>query len=252
MVLSADRRVAIVTGAGGGIGSAVARRFATDGYDLVLAFHSDRSTAEEVAADCETAGARTVLRATELSAPESIGELFQTAAADLGRVDVYVHNAAVAVLARIRTLAGPRYADYLRSFDVNTHSLLFALNECGERMTAGGRVVAISSLNAVLGLSGSTAYAASKAATEAMIRSAARELGPKGITCNTLQLGLVDTPTARSVTTDEVANLYAMQAPAGRLGTSDEVAAEVAHLASPDSGWLTGQTIRLDGGFQFR
>ncbi|MFC9789215.1 SDR family oxidoreductase [Rhodococcus sp. NPDC127528] len=187
----------------------------------------------------------------DLSEPDEVRRLMGAAEDRYGRVDAYVHNAATAVFGSMRKLAAGEHDRYLRAFALNTHSLLVAAAECAERMNDGGRIVNISSVSAVQGLFGGGAYAASKAAAEALTRTAATELGGRGITCNTVQLGLVNTPTAREVTNEDVASFYAVQAPTRRVGTPADVASLVSHLLHPDSGWLTGQTIGLNGGFRY-
>lgn len=247
----AGRRVAVVTGGAGGIGSAISARLARDGFDVVIAYCGNESGAAATAETCRRAGVEAVTVQADLTGADEMRRVLATATDRFGRLDGFVHNAATAVFGSMRKLAAGMNDDYLRVFAVNTHALLIAAAECAERMNDGGRIVNVSSLSTVQGLFGGGAYAASKAAAEALTRTAATELGGRGITCNTVQLGLVDTPTSREVANQDVANFYAMQAPTRRVGTPDDVAGTVSHLLAPDTGWLTGQTIGLNGGFRY-
>ncbi|SDE47303.1 SDR family NAD(P)-dependent oxidoreductase [Rhodococcus tukisamuensis] len=246
-----QQRTAVVTGGGGGIGSAISRRLAADGFDVVIAYCANESGAEDAAHDCRESGVRAVTVQADLTEPEGVRLLVDTAVDEFGRLDAFVHNAATAVFGSLPKLATQRHDDYLQVFALNAHALLVAAAECSQRMADGGRIVNISSVATVQGLFGGAAYAASKAAAESITRTAASELGGRGITCNTIQLGLVDTATARAVTNQQVIDFYAMQAPVRRVGEPSEVAALVSHLVGGESGWLTGQTIGLNGGFRF-
>lgn len=243
--------MAIVTGGAGGIGSAICSRLAADGFDVLIAYCANESGAEETARLCRDSGAAALTVQADLIEPAGVRRIVDAAVDGFGRLDAYVHNAATAVFGSLPKLASERHDDYLRAFALNTHALLFAASECSGRMQDGGAIVNISSVSTVQGLFGGAAYAASKAAAESITRTAATELGGRGITCNTIQLGLVDTPTAREVTNQQVLDFYAMQAPVRRVGEPADVAAMVSHLVGTESGWLTGQTIGLNGGFRF-
>lgn len=245
------KRTAVVTGGAGGIGSAIGARLADDGFDVVIAYCANESGAEDTARRCRDAGVRAVTVQADLTEPAGVRRVVDAAVDGFGRLDAFVHNAATAVFGSLPKLASERHAEYLQAFALNTHALLVATAECSTRMEDGGRIVNISSVSTVQGLFGGAAYAASKAAAESITRTAATELGGRGITCNTIQLGLVDTPTAREVTNQQVIDFYAVQAPVRRVGEPSDVAAMVSHLLGAESGWLTGQTIGLNGGYRF-
>lgn len=249
--MTAEQRTAVVTGGAGGIGSAICARLADDGFDVVIAYCANESGAEDTARRCRDAGVGAATVQADLVDPAGMRRVVDAAVDEFGRLDAFVHNAATAVFGSLPKLASERHDEYLRAFALNTHALLFAAAECAKRMEDGGRIVNISSVSTVQGLFGGAAYAASKAAAESITRTAATELGGRGITCNTIQLGLVDTPTAREVTNQQVIDFYAMQAPVRRVGQPSDVAAMVSHLLGADSGWLTGQTIGLNGGYRF-
>ncbi|MGO3326081.1 SDR family NAD(P)-dependent oxidoreductase [Gordonia sp. (in: high G+C Gram-positive bacteria)] len=244
-----EQRTALVTGGSGGIGRAVVERLAADGFRVAFTYHSGRERSEAVLDAVREAGGQTYAIDANLLDVDGMDRLFDRVVADFGAIDVLVHAAAHAVFGSLRSLAAAKHEDYLACFAVNTHALAAALGRCKESMSEGGSVVYLSSLNAAVGLSGSGAYAASKSAGEALIRTAARELGSRRITCNTVQPGLIETESMREVTDDGTLGWYAMQSPLGRIGEPDEVAGLVAHLVSTDASWMTGQTLRLDGGF---
>ncbi|WP_328856386.1 SDR family oxidoreductase [Williamsia herbipolensis] len=251
--MRSERRHVLVTGASGTLGAEICRRVAGTGWDVTLVVRTRDARAAETARECQELGAQTTVVAADLADPGSAEFVVEHARATIPTpMAGLVHCAAHFTFARVGRLADDLHSDYLRSFDVNTHALLRLIDQCGRHMVDDGRIVALSSVNSVLGLPGSGAYAASKAAAEALIRTASRELGHRGITCNTVQLGLVDTPAAAAVTDAGVRDLYAMQSAVGRTGRAEDVAAQVSYLLSEQAGWMTGQTVRLDGGFQCR
>lgn len=243
------QRIALVTGGSGGIGRAIVERLAADGFHVVFTYHRGRERSEAVVDAVRDAGGHAHAVNANLLDRDGMDKLFDRVVADVGTIDVLVHAAAHAVFGSLGTLTAAKHEDYLACFTVNTHALAVALSRCKEAMSEGGSVVYLSSLNAAVGLTGSGAYAASKSAGEALIRTAARELGGRRVTCNTVQPGLVDTDSMRAVTDDGTLGWYAMQSPLGRIGAPDEVAGLVAHLVGDDAAWMTGQTLRLDGGF---
>ncbi|WP_433576254.1 SDR family oxidoreductase [Nocardia brasiliensis] len=240
------RRAALVTGAAGGIGSQICRQLAADGFDLTIAYHHNVSGAECVTDTCRSAGVDAAPARADLADPEQVRDLFSAHHRTFGRLDAFVHSAAFRVPKRLGQTPEPQWR---RMFAVNADALHIAYGELAQRMSDGGRIIALSSAIVSIALPGSAGYGASKAAVEALTRVAARELGPRGITANSIQLGLVNTETARAAVPEPGFELYARQSASGRVGTPIDVAALVSYLASPFSGWLTSQTIRLDGGF---
>lgn len=238
-------KVAIVTGASGGIGGATAERLARDGFTVVVNYAGDPAPAEALVARIEQAGGRAVAARADVSDPKAVARLFDTAEAAFGGVDVLVNNAGIMTLA---TIADSDDALFDRQIAINLKGVFNTLREASRRLRDGGRIVNISS--SVTGLLQPTygVYAATKAAVEAMTGVLTKELRGRSITVNAVAPG----PTATRLFLDgkpqELVDRLAKAAPLERLGTPEDIAAAVAFLAGPDGGWINGQTLRANGG----
>lgn len=232
--------VALVTGSSRGIGRAIARRLATDGADVVVNYRSDQSAADEVVADIEASGAKAVAVQADVADPRQLRSLFDAAENHFGGLDVLVSNVGVA---RFATIADASDEDFDLIFDTNTRATFVALREGARRIRDGGRIIVISSGAAVTVRAGGGVYAASKAAGDALVRTAAKELGPRGITVNSILPGATRTDALVGDVTERIA-----QTPLGRLGEPDDVADVAGFLASSDARWITGQTLHAGGG----
>ncbi|MFI6290967.1 SDR family oxidoreductase [Nonomuraea sp. NPDC050790] len=237
------KRVAVVTGSSRGIGRAVALRLAADGTAVVGGYRDDGRAAGRVVAEIEAKGGHATMVRADATDPERLQALFDVADERYGRLDVMVHN--VGGFAR-GPLSEAADDDYQRVFAPNTHATFVALREAGRRMRDGGRIVVISSVVTRLNPPGEALYAASKAAGEHLVRTFSRELGPRGITVNSVLPGPTDTD-GFAATPDQVEALIA-QTPLGRVGEPDDIADVVAFLASDAARWVTGQRIAVDGG----
>jgi 3-oxoacyl-[acyl-carrier protein] reductase len=234
--------VALVTGASGGIGAAVARALAARGTPVAVHYHRGRDAAERLAVEL---GDAVALGAdlTSLSAP---GELVAATAERLGPVTILVNNAGLMTDARVEELS-----DELLDETMAVH-LTAAFRLCravipGMRAAGSGRIVNVSSQAALMGSVAHAHYAAAKAGLHGLTFSLAKELAPDGITVNLVVPGRIRTALLeeRSAGREEE---WLAQTPLGRLGTPDEVAAAVAFLASDDAGFITGQTLSVSGG----
>ena len=240
-----DDRVAIVTGASSGLGVAFAQALAEAGADVVLgARRADRL--EETAELVRAAGRRVLSVATDVADPDQCQRLVDTAMAELGRVDVLVNNAGVGT-AVPATRETPE--EFRRVIDVNLHGCYWMAQSCGRVMQPGSSIVNVSS---VLGLTTAAlpqaAYASSKAALIGMTRDLAQQwTGRKGIRVNAVAPGFFS-----SEMTDQYPEGYLEsqlgRIPAGRKGDPAELAATVVFLASDAAGYVTGQTLPVDGG----
>ena len=238
-------KTALITGAAGGVGSAITLRLAEDGFDVAVAYNSNADGAEQVAQQCREHGVRAVTVHADLADPQQVFAMFDTVLDRLDGLDVFVHNAASTAFAMLGKAPA---ADYTRAFAVNVDALYHSLGRIAKIMSDGGRVVTISSRNVDVALPGSAVYSATKAAAETLTKVGARELGSRGITCNSIRLGVVDTPTARAVIGEAAFDGIAQQSNVRRIGSPADVAGTVSYLVSADAAWLTGQTIKLDGG----
>jgi 3-oxoacyl-[acyl-carrier protein] reductase len=238
-------KVAIVTGASGGIGAAVARRLARDGHIVVVNYSGDPAPAEALVAEIETTGGRAVAARADIADPAAVARLFDTAEAAFGGVDVLVNNAGIM---RLATIAGSDDALFDSQIAVNLKGTFNTLREASRRLRSGGRIINISSSVTTLLQPTYGVYAATKAAVEAMTSILTKELRGRDITVNAIAPG----PTATKLFLDgkpqEVIDRLSKAAPLERLGQPDDIAAAVAFLSGPDGGWINGQTLRANGG----
>ncbi|GAA1868042.1 SDR family oxidoreductase [Asanoa iriomotensis] len=229
---------ALVTGGSRGIGRAVVERLSAAGHRVVFTYANDKAAADEVAALCPGSIA---VRADQTSL-SSLDEMFAPIQDGL---DILVNNAGVIVPAAVADVTAEEFD---RALTANTKVPLLAIGRAAPLMRDGGRIVNISTINTVSPAPGNVLYCASKAALEQVTAVAARELGPRGITVNTVSPGATDTDLLRAHNSAEELALSAAWSALGRLGTPHDVAAVVAFLTTADAGWITGQNIRATGG----
>lgn len=239
------KKVAIVTGASGGIGAAVAERLARDGFTVVVNYAGNAASAEAVVARIEATGGQAITAGADISDGAAVARMFDSAEAVFGGVDVLVNNAGIMQLA---TIGDSDDALFDRHVAVNLKGSFNTLREAARRLREGGRIVNFSS--SVTGLLQPTygIYAATKAAVEAMTAILAKELRGRNITVNAIAPG----PTATRLFLDgklqEVIDRLAKLAPLERLGRPEDIADAVAFLVGPDGAWINGQTLRANGG----
>lgn len=234
-------RIALVTGASRGIGRAIALAFAAAGADVVVAYHRNRTQAEEVRAQIEGVGRRAVAFAAGVSNADEVTRLLHDVEETLGSVDILINNAGIAIPIRIEDLTE---ADWDKTIDVNLKSAFLVTQAVlpAMRRRQWGRIVNLSSVAAQLGGVIGPHYAASKAGLIGLTHGYATMLAGEGITVNAIAPALVETD---MVTNNP--NARPDLIPVGRFGSVDEVAEVAVMLAR--NGYITGQTINVNGGW---
>ena len=238
-------RTAIVTGSSRGIGAAVARRLAKDGFSVVVNYTGNAAEAESVVGDIKQGGGNASSIQADVSDPAAMRRMFDQAAAVSGGVDVLVNNAGIMQLVKICD-ADDDFFD--RHIAINLKGVFNGMREAAKRLRSGGRIVSFSS--SVVGLYQPTygVYAATKGGVEAMTHVLANELRGRNITVNAVAPGPTATDLFLKGKPKEVIDHLAKLAPLERLGEPRDIAAVVAFLASPDGAWINGQVLRANGG----
>ncbi|ATA53086.1 3-ketoacyl-ACP reductase [Variovorax boronicumulans] len=242
---SLPTRVALVTGASRGIGAAIARRLAADGFAVAVNYAAGAAPAEALVAELKATGARALAVQADVANADAVRAMFDTVEAQLGPVDVLVNNAGVLQTA---PLAAHSDALYDQTFDINVRGTFNTLREAATRLAEGGRIVNFSSTTLALHMPGYAIYNATKAAVEAFTHVFAKELRGRRITVNAVAPGPVATSLFLDGKTDEQIQAFAQMPPLQRLGQPEDIASVVSFLAGPDAGWVNGQVLRANGG----
>ncbi|MGR9346453.1 SDR family oxidoreductase [Rhizobium leguminosarum] len=245
MASKENGKVALVTGASRGIGAAVARRLAKDGFTVVINYSGNAAPAEELVQEIEQAGGKALTAKADVSDAEAVRRMFDAAEAAFGGVDVLINNAGIMMLS---SLAEADDANFDRQIGVNLKGTFNTLREAAKRLRDGGRVVNFSTSVVGLKLETYGVYAATKAAVETFTAIMAKEMRGRNITVNAIAPGPVATDLFLNGKSDELIARMAKMNPLERLGTPEDIAAAVAFLAGPDGGWINGQTLRANGG----
>jgi 3-oxoacyl-[acyl-carrier protein] reductase len=237
-------KVALVTGGSRGIGAAIVRRLADDGATVVFTYAAASEKAIRLVSEIEAAGGTAVAIRADSAEQSAVKAAVARAVDRFGRLDILVNNAGILIRGMVDDYD---LADFDRMIAVNVRAVFVAAQAVLPHMGEGGRIITIGSVTAErTAFLGASIYGMTKGAVAALTRGLARDLGPRGITVNTVQPG----PTETDINDDEQqrATLRPMLA-LGRMGRDTEVASLVAYLAGPESSFITGSALTIDGGY---
>ena len=240
------RKVAVITGASGALGHAIALRLARDGFDLALHYRSGEEEARALATDLTRDGVRALPVQADICKQDDVDRMVLVVEEELGPIALAVNNAG---LVRDRTLARLTEVDWDVVLDTNLRGTFHVCKAVVPRMRErkAGRIVNISSIVGAMGNYGQINYAASKAGLIGLTKSLAKEVARDQVTVNAVCPGFMDTPMVRGVP-EPVQEKLVAQIPLGRFGEPSAVGEAVAYLAGPGGDWVTGQVLHVNGG----
>lgn len=240
-----DGKGALVTGGSRGIGRAIVKRLAGEGAAVVFSFVQDQAAADSMVSDVTDGGGQALAVRADQGSLDDLRHLSAAAEERLGGLDVVVCNAASGLPTAIKDVTEDLYDRFMA---VNARGPFFLIQYAGRKLRDGGRIITISTINTRLHPPGGALYAGAKGALEHFTAVAALEFGGRGITVNAVCPGTTDTELLRSANPGSTFEQEVAHTALKRLGQPDDIASVVAFLAGPDSGWITGQVLRADGG----
>jgi 3-oxoacyl-[acyl-carrier protein] reductase len=243
-------KVAVVTGASKGIGAAIAKSLAAEGASVVVNYASSKAGADKVVGEITADGGKAVAVGANVAKKADIERLFAETKKAYGRLDILVNNAGIYEFGPLEQITEEHFH---KQFDLNVLGLLLTTQEAVKAFgTGGGSIINLSSVVGVSPAPGGAVYSASKAAVDAVTKSLARELGPRKIRVNSVNPGMIETEGLHSAgfVESEFRKQVEAQTPLGRIGQPEDVATVATFLASADSGWITGETFLVSGGFR--
>jgi len=240
------QKVAMVTGASRGIGKAIARRLAEDGYAVVVNYAGNEAAADKVVQEIRAAGGSAIAIRADVSAAADVQALFTRTLETFGRIDTVVANGGIMKNGLISSMP---LTDFDQMLAVNLRGAFLLMAEASRHLQNGGRFIALSS--SVLGknVPAYGPYIASKAGVEGLVKVFANELRGRNISVNAVAPGPVATELFFHGKSDEQVAQIVMQSPLERIGQPHDIADAVSFLAGPQGGWINGQIIRSNGGF---
>lgn len=240
-----NEKAALVTGSSRGIGAAVAKRLARDGFKVTVNCVVNKDSAAGVANEIKAAGGEAVWEQADGSDPRAVRRLFDVTERNFGGVDVVVSNAGIS---RLAPLAGMKDEDFNRQIDVNLKGGFYVLCEAARRVRDGGRIVSVSSSVTHSRQPTFGAYGATKAALEIFVGVLAKELKGRNVTVNAIAPGPVNADLFRNGKTPQQIAEIAQRVSLGRIGEPSDIAAMISALVGPDGYWVNGHTVHMAGG----
>jgi len=244
-----EGKVAVVTGASKGIGAAIAKHLAAEGASVVVNYSASKDGAERVVGDIKAGGGRAVAVKANLAKKADIDQLFAETKKAFGPIDILVNNAGIYEFAPVEDITEEHFR---KQFELNVLGLTLATQAAVKQFNPkGGSIVNISSIVSTLGIPGAAVYSGTKGAVDAITRSLAKELGPRGIRVNAINPGMVETEglQAAGIGESDMRKQVEAQTPLGRIGQPQDIATAAVFFASPDSSWITGETLTVAGGY---
>jgi len=243
-------KVAVVTGASKGIGAGIAKQLAAEGAAVVVNYSTSRTGADKVVAEITGAGGKALAVQGNVAKKADIAELVAETKKAFGPIDILVNNAGIYEFAPVEQITEDHFR---KQFDLNVLGLLLTTQETLKHFNpAGGSIINLSSVVSTLAFPNAAVYSGTKGAVDAVTRSLAAELGPRGIRVNAIRPGMVETEGTHTsgIAESEMRKQVETQTPLGRIGKPEDIAGMAVFLASGDSSWITGQTFVISGGFQ--
>lgn len=239
-------KVAIVTGASSGIGAGIAKAFGAEGAVVIVNYMGSKARADAVVDAIVDAGGTAVAVQADMSKSADVVRLFDTVVTDHGKIDVLVNNAGVAVFEMIADLTEEAFH---QQFNLNVLGNFLATREAVKHFGGtGGSIINISSILSTHPSAGGSVYSATKGAVDNMTYGLARELGPRNIRVNAIMPGYTNTPATDGKFAGELRERLLAETPLGRVGEPEDIAPTAVFLASDDSHWISGESIRVTGG----
>ena len=243
-------KVAVVTGASKGIGASIAKSLAAAGASVIANYSSSQADAEKVVKEITANGGKAVAVQANVAQKSGIDGLFAQAKKTFGKVDILVNNAGIYEFLPLEKLTEEHFH---KLFNLNVLGLLLASQAAASQFDgAGGSIINISSVVSTLGIPESAVYSGTKGAVDAITRSLASELGPRGIRVNAIRPGMVETEGTQSagIAESDLRKQVEAATPLRRIGQPQDISGAAVFLASDDSSWITGETLVISGGYR--
>lgn len=242
--MSLNGKTALITGASRGIGRAIALRLAEDGANVAVIYAGSADKAEAVVNEITALGVNAKAYQCNVADSAAVNETVKAVTNDLGKIDILVNNAGIT---RDGLMLRMKDEDFDAVLDTNLKGAFNMIRACysGFIRKKSGRIINISSVSGIMGNAGQANYSASKAGVIGLTKSVARELASRGITCNAVAPGFIQTDMTENLGDN---NLLLNSIPLGRMGKPEDIAAAVAFLASDSAAYITGEVLKVDGG----